>query len=278
MKSQISITTKRKLAEATNAVVHFNRLNEQDLSNLMTATAKVIVEATGEDVTLFIRQEPKDEEGVRPDMRYWDMLCKLQPYSFMKGPDGGVIKWADHSGNWIERSEAQRVMDLAQAKVNELEQQVADLKAAADIVKDCRGYAALGDGHYLLNDTCNDGVPGFIISLASEAQAAGREIGDLQPTDGQMIEPHLIVVRMDFKTEKALDAVERQLGIVRKEYFPDSVPGYEHQRSIMEAERNESSEAWAKARGRAISLGDVISYEAGFTNGWDRRGAKKGEL
>ena len=46
-------------------------------------------------------------------------------------------------------------------------------------------------------------------------------------------------------------------------------PSYEHQRAIMEGERNASLDAYS----RVVSITSAESrlYEAGFTNGWDRR-------
>ncbi|WP_157685184.1 hypothetical protein, partial [Robbsia andropogonis] len=59
------------------------------------------------------------ESGNREGFDYWDRLCAIQPYSFSLHR-GSVRRSADQSGNWIERSEAQRVMDDAQSEINSL--------------------------------------------------------------------------------------------------------------------------------------------------------------
>lgn len=56
--------------------------------------------------------------------------------------------------------------------------------------------------------------------------------------------------------------------------------GYERQRAIMEAHRNESLAAYEKGRadafmrtGKPTALVDARTYEDGFTSGWRRRAA-----
>ena len=48
----------------------------------------------------------------------WDKLCAIPKYGFLIGPSGGVVKVLD-VGNWIDRDEAQSVVDVAQTELNE---------------------------------------------------------------------------------------------------------------------------------------------------------------
>lgn len=69
----------------------------------------------------------------------WDKLCSIPKYGFLIGPSGGVAKVLD-IGNWIDRDEAQSVVDVAQTELNEaraealagyavLRERIADLQA-----------------------------------------------------------------------------------------------------------------------------------------------------
>ena len=48
----------------------------------------------------------------------WDKLCSIPKYGFLIGPSGGVAKVLG-IGNWIDRDEAQSVVDVAQTELNE---------------------------------------------------------------------------------------------------------------------------------------------------------------
>ena len=58
----------------------------------------------------------------------WDKLCAIPKYGFLIGPSGGVVKVLD-IGNWIDRDEAQRVVDEAQSEVNLLREERDQLRA-----------------------------------------------------------------------------------------------------------------------------------------------------
>lgn len=47
----------------------------------------------------------------------WDKLCAIPKFGFLIGPSGGVVKVVD-VGNWIDRDEAQKVVDDAQSELN----------------------------------------------------------------------------------------------------------------------------------------------------------------
>ena len=61
----------------------------------------------------------------------WDKLCAIPKFGFLIGPSGGVVKVAD-IGNWIDRDEAQSVVDEAQCEVNLLRHEASDAQAIID--------------------------------------------------------------------------------------------------------------------------------------------------
>lgn len=61
----------------------------------------------------------------------WDKLCAIPKFGFLIGPSGGVVKVAD-IGNWIDRDEAQSVVDEAQCEVNLLRHEASDAQSIID--------------------------------------------------------------------------------------------------------------------------------------------------
>lgn len=61
----------------------------------------------------------------------WDKLCAIPKFGFLIGPSGGVVKVAD-IGNWIDRDEAQSVVDEAQCEVNLLRHEASAAQAIID--------------------------------------------------------------------------------------------------------------------------------------------------
>lgn len=61
----------------------------------------------------------------------WDKLCAIPKFGFLIGPSGGVVKVED-IGNWIDRDEAQSVVDEAQCEVNLLRHEASDAQAIID--------------------------------------------------------------------------------------------------------------------------------------------------
>ena len=61
----------------------------------------------------------------------WDKLCAIPKFGFLIGPSGGVVKVAD-IGNWIDRDEAQSVVDEVQCEVNLLRHEASDAQAIID--------------------------------------------------------------------------------------------------------------------------------------------------
>ena len=61
----------------------------------------------------------------------WDKLCAIPKFGFLIGPSGGVVKVTD-IGNWIDRDEAQSVVDEVQCEVNLLRHEASDAQAIID--------------------------------------------------------------------------------------------------------------------------------------------------
>lgn len=86
----------------------------------------------------------------REGFEYWDRLCKLPRYMFLLAPSGArVQKLEDSTGNWIDVHEAQKVVDAAQDKINELTEQLRAAKPSAGGVS--RDYP-LGESFYRNKD------------------------------------------------------------------------------------------------------------------------------
>jgi len=87
-----------------------------------------------------------------------------------------------------------------------------------------RGYAKLGTGQYLLNHSEAGQEPEFIISVATDAEKAGRVVGDSRanPPDA-LLQPEAMAVRIAFASVAGLDAMEDQLRKMRVEHFAESI-------------------------------------------------------
>lgn len=96
------------------------------------------------------------------------------------------------------------------------------------VPEDCKGYALLGSGSYLIHST-DDFHPDLgaelIITFATEEdKIGGREVGEQRATtDFETIKPEEMVIRIGFKSERALFALEEQLMQIRKKHFPSTV-------------------------------------------------------
>ena len=84
-----------------------------------------------------------------------------------------------------------------------------------------RGYALLGAGAYLLNNSDASDPAELVISIATDAEKEGRVVGDLRDnTPGTEIQPETMAVRIGFDSVAGLDALEQQLRLLRAEHFP----------------------------------------------------------
>ena len=57
--------------------------------------------------------------------KFWARLCALPAFSFLLNSAGGVARAKDPSGNWVELSEVQQIVDDAESRIAELETQAA---------------------------------------------------------------------------------------------------------------------------------------------------------
>lgn len=86
-----------------------------------------------------------------------------------------------------------------------------------------RGYAHLGLGLYLINHSKEGEAPELAVSIATEAQKAGRVVGDERANEpGAQVMPEDIAVRLRFENVAGLDALESQLRKLRAVHFPES--------------------------------------------------------
>lgn len=67
----------------------------------------------------------------RHGFEYWDRLCKLTRYSFLLDQRGSVRRVPSKTGNWIQVSEAQQLMDATQVEINTLRAAVTAQQAIA---------------------------------------------------------------------------------------------------------------------------------------------------
>ena len=83
------------------------------------------------------------------------------------------------------------------------------------------GYANLGIGAYLVNHSAPGEPAELVISLATDAEKKGREVGDsCENLPGTMIHPEDMVVRIRFSTVRGLEVLENQLRLLREVHFP----------------------------------------------------------
>jgi hypothetical protein len=105
---------------------------------------------------------------------------------------------------------------------------VAEAPPGMMLVPDWKGYALLGTGRYCLENSAAPPDPELgaelIIRPATDKDKAGnRKIGEERDTDGGLIQPEDMAIRIGFLTPEALDALESQLRHLRRENFPESV-------------------------------------------------------
>jgi hypothetical protein len=66
----------------------------------------------------------------REGFEFWDKLNALPRYAFLLSPSGNSVqKFEDQAmGNWIDVHEAQKVVDQAQDRINELKEELATVR------------------------------------------------------------------------------------------------------------------------------------------------------
>lgn len=88
-----------------------------------------------------------------------------------------------------------------------------------------RGYVRFGAGAYLLTICEGDEHgPELVAHLATEEEKEGRTVGDLsEEKPPRTIPLELVAMRLQFSSEAGLQALERQLQMLREQYFPESL-------------------------------------------------------
>lgn len=64
----------------------------------------------------------------REGMEFWDKICSLKHYGFIHSPDNSRVLKAEGIGNWIDKYEAQEIVDQAQDRINELKAELVSVK------------------------------------------------------------------------------------------------------------------------------------------------------
>jgi hypothetical protein len=82
-----------------------------------------------------------------------------------------------------------------------------------------RGYANLGTGQYVLNHSKAGEPMEFVISVATDAEKAGRVVGDERDNaPDALLQPEAMAVRIAFASLAGLEALENQLSKMRLEH------------------------------------------------------------
>jgi len=116
------------------------------------------------------------------------------------------------------------------AEAERLAAQAAPTDTEMVLVPPWKGYALLGTGNYILNNSAAPPDPElgaeFFITFATDADKSGnRQVGETRANDPNAapVRPEEMVLRIGFLTPQALDALEGQLRVLREENFPESV-------------------------------------------------------
>jgi hypothetical protein len=82
-----------------------------------------------------------------------------------------------------------------------------------------RGYANLGTGQYVLNHSKAGEPMEFVISVATEAEKAGRVVGDERDNaPDELLQPEAMAVRIAFSSLAGLEALENQIRKMKTEH------------------------------------------------------------
>lgn len=53
--------------------------------------------------------------------KHWKKICRLPTYSFMRDAYGNIRRVADSTGQWIDKSSVQEIIDNAETDISELQ-------------------------------------------------------------------------------------------------------------------------------------------------------------
>lgn len=147
-----------------------------------------------------------------------EALRKLEQWvSEAADEDGSSFDW--HAINADEGAQARAAL-----AAHDAEQAAQAVPAGFKLAPHYRGYALLGTGRYLIDSTDAPADPELgaelIISIASEKDREGREIGERRDMPARTIQPDDMAVRIGFANERGLFALEDQLWTLRQEHWP----------------------------------------------------------
>ena len=95
----------------------------------------------------------------REGFEYWDKICSLKHYGFLHSPDGKRVVKTEGIGNWIDKFEAQEIVDQAQEEINQyraerdaLQQRLTAADERADVLEGLLRLArgAIGENQWTL--------------------------------------------------------------------------------------------------------------------------------
>lgn len=180
-----------------------------------------------------------------------DALRKLEQWvSEAADEDGASFDW--HAINADEGAQARAAL-----AAHDAEQAAQAVPAGFKLAPHYRGYALLGTGRYLIDSTDAPADPELgaelIISIASEKDREGREIGERRDMPARTIQPDDMAVRIGFANERGLFALEDQLWTLRQEHWPGT------QSAAMLAAAAPAPEA--QAAGQELPPGDFICVD-----------------
>ncbi len=69
---------------------------------------------------------------------YIERVSKLQRYSFLSPPGGGVSRVADKCGNWLEEQEAVKLAEAADEEIHQLNIKIEMLKQELKFARNAR--------------------------------------------------------------------------------------------------------------------------------------------
>jgi hypothetical protein len=143
-------------------------------------------------------------------------------YGFQEGVDQAASRVPDDIYDSATVREIQR--EAFKAGRAQLAERVAVLEAAQVpegmvIAPHYRGYANLGTGQYVLNHSKAGEPMEFVISVATDAEKAGRVVGDERDNaPDALLQPEAMAVRIAFASLAGLEALENQLSKMRLEH------------------------------------------------------------
>jgi hypothetical protein len=139
-------------------------------------------------------------------------------------PFAAVYK--DEDAKFLAACDAATILALIEANAHntQLAERVAVLEAAQVpegmvIAPHYRGYANLGTGQYVLNHSKAGEPMEFVISVATEAEKAGRVVGDERDNEPDaLLQPEAMAVRIAFASLAGLEALENQIRKMKLEH------------------------------------------------------------